>query len=354
MKYIIEKLSKTKIEEYDSFLLKSNQSLFYTSTSYKYLIEKNLKCKSIYFIALKNNDIVGAFPLMIHYDSEHGNVANSLPFYGSNGGIIVSPELSKNEKDNLRRLLLQTTLDYIAEENCVASTFITNPLDDEQNEWFKNNVEYDYLDKRIGQITELPEYNNDLENTLLKRFESPRPRNIRKAIKSGVRSYISNKSEDFEFLYFVHKENIESIGGLYKNEDFFLSIPIIIDPENYKLYIAEIDGEKIAALLLFYFNKTVEYYTPATIVDYRNLQPTSLLIFEAMKDAIKNGFKYWNWGGTWLTQSGVYNFKKKWGSEDFPYYYYTNIYDKCIVELTKDELLKQYPNFFVVPFKFIK
>ena len=29
-----------------------------------------------------------------------------------------------------------------------------------------------------------------------------------------------------------------------------------------------------------------------------------------MVDALKKGMKTWNWGGTWASQSGVYNFKK--------------------------------------------
>lgn len=33
-------------------------------------------------------------------------------------------------------------------------------------------------------------------------------------------------------------------------------------------------------------------------------------------------------GGIWLTQGGVYDFKKKWGTIDKNYFYYTTIFDK--------------------------
>jgi lipid II:glycine glycyltransferase (peptidoglycan interpeptide bridge formation enzyme) len=194
----------------------------------------------------------------------------------------------------------------------------------------------------------------NVEDLLLRSFDDPRPRNIRKALKSGVKCYVSYNLEDFTFLYQVHRENIESIGGLPKKKDFFMSLANNMSRTYYKLYIADMAGHKISALLLLFYNKTVEYYTPATIIEYRNIQPLSLLIFRAMTDAINDGYKFWNWGGTWLTQDGVYNFKKKWGAKDFPYYYYTKVINKDILNLTKEELLQEYPGFYVVPYMHLK
>ena len=124
--------------------------------------------------------------------------------------------------------------------------------------------------------------------------------------------------------------------------------------ESYKIYIAEKDGEKIGALLLFYFNKTVEYFTPAIVEKHRNLQASALLIYKAMIDASTNGYHWWNWGGTWLSQGGVYDFKKKWATLDYPYFYYTTIYDENLLNTPKEILLKEYPYFFVAPFGKLK
>src|SRR5690606_25876230 len=105
----------------------------------------------------------------------------------------------------------------------------------------------------------------------------------------------------------------------------------------------EQNGEKIAALLLFYYNKTVEYFTPAVVEKYRNLQPTALIIYQAMLDAHKQGYSNWNWGGTWLSQGGVYDFKKKWGTTEYRYFYYTNVIDETLYTSTKEYLLEKFP-----------
>jgi hypothetical protein len=50
----------------------------------------------------------------------------------------------------------------------------------------------------------------------------------------------------------------------------------------------------------------------------------------------------------------VYSFKKKWGASDMPYYYYTKVYDEKLLNLSKEDLLLIYPNFYVTPFSKLK
>jgi hypothetical protein len=347
----IKLLSESRYDDVTKFLLLSEKNLFYSSFKYKNLIERHLDCKSRYFIAVDSDDkISGFFPVMVKYNKKLGNVINSLPYYGSNGSIITLPGLSETIKHHIRKSLLDAVEQLSKVEKCVASTFITNPFDVDTNKWLNDNFDFDFQDSRIGQITTLPENGENLEINMIKLFEDPRPRNIRKAVKSGITCYFSNKAEDLDFLYETHYENINAINGIPKKKDFFTIIPEIFDQNDFRVYIAEREGKRVAALLLFYFNKTVEYFTPATVEEFRNLQPSALLIYQAMLDAVRSGYKYWNWGGTWLTQNGVYEFKKKWGSKDYPYYYYTKIYDKEIVNCSKEILLEEYPNFFVLPF----
>jgi len=73
-----------------------------------------------------------------------------------------------------------------------------------------------------------------------------------------------------------------------------------------------------------------------------------------MKHAIDYGYSFWNWGGTWQEQKGVYDFKKKWGAIDEKYYYYTKVFNNEIVELPSNTLIDSFPNFYTMPFKNLK
>ncbi len=69
-----------------------------------------------------------------------------------------------------------------------------------------------------------------------------------------------------------------------------------------------------------------------------------------MLEAIKIGYSNWNWGGTWESQKGVYDFKKRWNAKDFKYKYFTKIINKDILNIPQEEILKTYPYFYVLPF----
>ncbi|MCP3976829.1 MAG: GNAT family N-acetyltransferase, partial [bacterium] len=149
----------------------------------------------------------------------------------------------------------------------------------------------------------------------------------------------------------IHAGNMRALGGLAKPRRFFRLIAHHFEYEkDFKLYTAYDRETPVSSLLLFYFNKTVEVFAIATLAEYRSRQPSSLLTFQGMRDAALRGMAWWNWGGTWASQKGVYHFKKHWGAEDFPYYYYTRILDARLRDLSKETLLEQYPYFFVLPF----
>lgn len=69
-----------------------------------------------------------------------------------------------------------------------------------------------------------------------------------------------------------------------------------------------------------------------------------------MKDAIKQEYKYWNWGGTWLTQNGVYQFKKKWGAVERIYNYSTIVNNQTIFNEEKEIFDEKYYGFYIFNF----
>lgn len=332
--------------QYDQFLLNNKNSLFFASNKYRKFIKDFLKAEDNYFVALdKNNKIIGALPCFIIRNTELGNLINSLPFFGSNGGIIT---VDNNEE--ILMALINAYYKFAENNNCVASTIISSPLDTLES-FYEQTTSYTYKNTRIGQFTPLPGYSEKLNDVLMTLLHSKTRNLVRKAKKLEISVHDEQCDNYLDFLIKTHKENMEVIGGMAKPGSFFRLIPQYFNYiDDYKIYTAKIDGKLIAALLLFYYNKTVEYYTPVVKAKYRNTQALSLIIFEAMKDSTKKGFKWWNWGGTWTSQEGVYHFKSRWGTVDKPYYYYTRIFDKSILRRSKSQLLEAYPYFFVAPF----
>jgi len=157
------------------------------------------------------------------------------------------------------------------------------------------------------------------------------------------------------FLMNTHKENMDVVGGPVKDKEFSIIGNWKVGTDcNLYLSRQKETGHDAAALLLSYFNKTVDYWIPAIKVDFRNLNPLHILIFEAMKDAAKRGFKYWNWGGTTIPgMEDVLHFKKRFGGDTSIYRYYTKMNSRLPDGVTKRDLMYAYPYFFVLPFRFV-
>ena len=328
-------------DEVSKFLEDVDYSLFYHTPEYLRMISVLLRA-TFFYIGIKYNDRINSLMPIMKKKSKLGIVYNSLAYYGSNGSVLQRVR-SIDEK----KILIAEFYKIAQNDDALSATIISNPFDDDKSIW--DGLKIVSSDYRIGQITQLPQKPDDL----MELFDSPRPRNIRKAIKEGIEVVVCHE-EAIDFLYETHKENMSSIGGLAKDKSFFDAIPKYIPRDKWRIYVAKHNGKSISALLLFKHKLTVEYFTPATTHDYRNFQPSALLIYNAMLAAVSEGFRYWNWGGTWESQTGVYDFKKKWGAQDMRYEYLTQIFQNSVLRCSQAELMDNFNGFYVLNFKHLE
>lgn len=337
----VEMLDKKNFELYENFLSLNEGATLYYSIKYKCFLERILNCSSEYYVAWKDNKICGILPLM-YKKGNYGKVYNTLPFYGSNGGVLASCK-------EAYKVLINKFEELVASPGVASSNYIENPLFESE---LKTDLLSDEVDCRIGQFTPLEKklgVSESIDDFLMKSFHTKTRNMIRKALKCDIEVEVNNN--EIGFVNKVHVDNMTEIGGKPKSNLFFNEIETFFEEgKDYKIYIAKKEGKKIAALLLFYYNKTVEYFTPVIESEYRSLQPMSVLIYQAMIDASIKGFKYWNWGGTWKSQEGVFRFKNRWNTKNIEYKYYIRINNKKIYQSSKSELLSEYPDFFVLPF----
>ncbi|WP_322469914.1 GNAT family N-acetyltransferase [Hydrogenophaga sp. SNF1] len=328
-------------EAIEAFVYRDPRTLIYASPGYIDLVAAETQSTPYWLTTQDASGLRAALPLLVK-EGALGPVVNSLAFYGSNGGAIVP------DGDRQAWLAVVRAFDAFGERiGAVASTLITNPLVAD-HALYESHLPHELRDERIGQFTVFPE--DRQAASLMALFDDPRPRNIRKAQRSGMTVSKSQSDEAIAFLHATHDQNIRSIGGLPKRLGFFQQIPTRLPRDAWTIYLAELDGERVAALLLLYGNQTVEYFTPCVVEQHRSSQALPLLIHDAMVDAMAAGYRQWNWGGTWLTQDGVYAFKKKWGTQDIRYHYFTRLRSAKLRDATRETLLREYPGFYVLPF----
>ncbi len=333
----IEAYTPTDSEAYDAFLLGDPSTLVYQTSSYMGLLENLLGATNATLLARDDEgQLKGALPLM-RKEGPFGAVLNSLPFYGSNGALIARNTFAA---DALRAQFMRVA----QQEDVAAWTVVENPLDPSGFVPFEAAME----EARIGQFTPLPQEGN-IPDALMTAFHGKTRNMVRKTEKLGIE--VRTDPTAFDFLARTHTDNMAEIGGQAKSHRFFDLVPSYFNAgRDYQIYVASLDGVDIAALLVLFWNKTVEYYTPVVVKAHRSSQPLSALIFQAMCDAAERGYVWWNWGGTWHSQAGVYQFKSRWGTRDIDYRYKIQVNNTRLLDATPHQLLEGYPGFYTAPF----
>ncbi len=300
--------------------------IYYTPAFRRYLLAvAGGECQSR--VAFENGRVAGILPVLVK-DGPFGAVLNSLPFFGSNGGVLAASPAAESA--------LRAEYDRLAAAALVA-TWIAHPFMD------ATAPRHDLTDERIAQWTVLP-----ADGSLPTAIEPSARRNIQKAQAAGV--VVRETAGALPFLEATHRDNMAAIGGRAKPSAFFSQLSAMTYGRDWRLHIAEQDGDPLAALLTFEGAQTVEYVMPVVVDRARSLQPTALIIATAMADAAARGFTRWNWGGTWLSQEGVYRFKKKWGASERRYRYFITLADASLKRRTAAELSAAYPWYYTLPY----
>lgn len=332
--------TKRDEEDYNNFIESHPGATLYQTTKFRDFIIHCIGGDPVYLIARCDDKVTGVMPFMVQ-EGELGKIVNSLPFFGSYGDILSS-------HTETRSALSLYFNEFLQNKKISSATIIGNPFCEKISEFIRDK---DLVDTRIVQWTELRD-EQSIKTNILSQIDGSARRNLKKCEKEGIQVKIDNTA--LGFLEENHRKNMAEIGGLQKPPTFFSAIDKLLIPDSdYKLYVAHKSGKYLAALLVFYFKNYAEYIMPVTLEGYRELQPTSIIIYEAMIDAANSGMNVWNWGGTWTTQAGVYRFKKKWAAKERIYNYYTKLYDKSILGYTEEQLFHFYPYWYVVPHKYL-
>ena len=326
-------------DAYEGFVHAHPQALLYHSLRFRDFLVDLLGCQPRYAVAYAGGDIQGVLPVM-STDGPYGTVLNSLPYYGSNGGILATTAAAGDA-------LVQWFDAMAGADGVAAATVIANPLDPDARP-----PRHDMGDVRIGCLTPLGG-EGDPQARLLAAIDGSARRNVAKAERSGVVVEVDNGA--FDALEEMHRSGMEAMGGRAKTPEFFAAVPRCFRAgEDFDLYVARVDADVVAALLVFFYGSVVEYYVPATRPESRPSQPMAAILCRAMTDAATRGFTWWNWGGSWVSQDNLIRFKTKWAGISREYRYWTVVNRPELLSAAPEELLEGYPGFFVAPFSSLR
>ena len=155
------------------------------------------------------------------------------------------------------------------------------------------------------------------EEEVFKKFKSSTRRNIRKAKKQGVKVEIRNDAGGLNEYYRLHTITRKRHGLPPQPQKFFSKIhEHIISREKGFVVLAKHGSEYIAGGVYFYFGANAIYKYGASDKAFQHLRGNNLVMWEAIRWFMDQGFKTFHFGRTDPGNKGLARFKRGWGTRE--------------------------------------
>ncbi len=276
-------------------------TIFHTSNWAKVLAE-SYGYRPRYFCSFKGQELTGALPVMEVKSFLTGKRGVSLPF-----SDFCEPLVS--EHDQFQELL-QKAVEY------------------------GKKAGWKYLELRGGEkyrgtdegfvdyATHSLELSRDVERQF-HRFRDSTRRNIRKALKEGVKTKIATSQKAVKEFYRLNCMTRKEHGLPPQPYSFFEKVYEHIISRRLGIIVLATKGSKtIAGAIYFHFGKNVLYKYGASNRAYQHLRANNLVMWEAIKWYGKSGYNTLGFGRTEPQNKGLLQFKAGWGTEEKKMKYY--------------------------------
>lgn len=319
---------------YSNIYLSNRNKTIYQHPNYLRMIEDVIGVKSQHLTCKVHSSAIPLF----YKTTSYGKVYNSLPFFGSCGGIVGG---------NVFCTELEAQVSSIHQEVNFASINIIsnwhNQVDLNESTISFNTVE------RKNSFKDLEVVSGD-ENTALFSYHSKTRNIVRATLANKFKLYdMSNEFENVTKIHFSEMIGRERVGKpigfweyLMKNKSSKL---------DYVIYGAKKDGETLGFILFVFDEKLgqIEYFVPGSTITGRRYNVNYFLIHSAIIEFSKQRFTTLHFGGSHLNQDNLIRFKERWGCKSYRYKYF-NTYSKHLDNLSESMLTGEAPYFYIKPF----
>ncbi len=190
------------------------------------------------------------------------------------------------------------------------------------------------------------------EEELMKSFHDSKRRGIKKALKEDLEVVISKDYEAVKSFFNLHLQTRKLKGIPVQPRSFFSEIfNCIINQGNGFVILVKKDNIDIAATLFLHSNSVLTYKYNASDNKYQHLRPNNLIVWYSLLEAIKLGFKYYDFGKSDFDNRGLRDFKSQWGGVERDNFvsYYPSVPEHKLFSAIKDKIvspiIKNSPDF---------
>jgi hypothetical protein len=315
--------------------------LGYHTPAYMNMLTRVLHDNPLYLAAFAGGELAAFMPLRWRSGSL-GPVINGLPFFGPNGGPVLT-QRGQQDKDTILSCLAEDVMLFAREIEAVSLACYTPFLD--ECSAFESAFRTDRVVERFTQYLDLAGFTGWPSYI--------RHKSVGRARAKGVTVRVGTVYDVPKFFN-IYSSHYQRKGIPLKPEEYFRGVVESLCPAGVARFtVAEWQGEVVACLLTIQSGITISYNVPCCAEHAMTTQANSLLIDESVRALHADGFRFWNWEASASREHPVYKFKSRWGSAEATYKIIINypMGVKKISGLQAQDILSEYPYYFVIPFE---
>lgn len=305
-KFVI--LDKWRMGAWDAFVREHAEGSVYHTSAWQKVIEAAYEHEPLYF-ALENETgcIVAGLPTFLVRSFISGTRLSSLPCAQSCNPLAA--------EERYYRALREGILEHMKAAG--VSIWELKTMDTRVSETYCSDASTgDYITHRLRIDRPVTELSNGLHASSVKRA-------ISRARRSGLEvRRCSDRAEVRQFVGLYSRMRREK-GLLPQPERFFESIWDFMRGEtSSEILFADYGGRPVSGILLLKYKDTVVYEYGATEEGFHRLSPSPLLLWEAIVQASRDGYRIFDFGRSAVSDEGLIRFKGRWGAQQrrLPYY----------------------------------
>ncbi len=147
-------------------------------------------------------------------------------------------------------------------------------------------------------------------------------RNAKNAQKRGVRIHSGTGKDELKAFYALHLETRRRQGTPVQPWAFFEALRSqVLDKGLGFILLAYHEKDCLAAAVFLHWGETLTYKYGASSISGLSLRPNDLLFTEAIRWGCENGYQVMDFGRTDFANTGLREFKSRWGAAETPLTY---------------------------------
>ena len=283
---------------WDAYVERMPDAFNYHRWGWRKVIEKTFGHQAFYLLATDNGDVQGVLPLVLMRSRLFGHFLVSIPFF-SYGGVLASTP-------DAREALLAKAAELASEQGA------------------------SHIELRQGSPQEFQWCDATPKVTM----ELPLPRSVDalwKSLSSGMRNKVRNAqknklrvewggAESVGPFFTLFSTNMRNFGTPVYPRQWFQNLCNQF-PKEVKILTVWDGDEAVASGLVTCYRDSLELPWSASIPESRKKYSAVFLYWTLLEWAITNGYRRVDFGRC-TKGSGVYEFKRHWGSHERPLHWY--------------------------------